>query len=148
MSLYHLIYHSQALMFFDPPALRVLLDQSRAFNRENHLTGLLLHTSDGRFMQILEGEKEVVRELYYGHIVTDLRHHLCQVLGAGASTERSFADWSMGFRVASAAELRVLLADAPSAGSGESAAPPQLRPGLLNLLLDFVAQHEVEPEGY
>ncbi len=148
MNLYHLLYHSQALAPFDPPELRALLEQARAFNRENQLTGLLLHTPDGRFLQILEGEKEVVRALYYGHIVTDPRHHRCQVLGAGASAERSFADWSMGFRVANAAELRVLLASAPPAGPKSSAAPPPLPPGLLKLLLDFVTQHKVEPQGY
>lgn len=148
MRLYHLVYHSQALTPFEQPALRALLEQSRVFNRENQLTGLLLHTPDGRFMQILEGEKEVVRALYYGQIVTDMRHHHCQVLSAGASTARSFADWSMGFRVATAAELQVLLAGAPPAGSGAAAAPPQLYPGLLKLLLDFVTQHEDKPEGY
>ncbi|OWP63020.1 hypothetical protein CDA63_10805 [Hymenobacter amundsenii] len=88
-------------------------------------------------MQLLEGEKEVVQALYYGQIVTNMRHHCCQVLSAGASTAHSFANWSMGFRVTSAAELQVLLASTP-AGAGAPAAPPQLYPGLLKLLLDFV----------
>ncbi len=148
MSLYHLIYRSQALAPFDPPELRALLEQSRAFNRENQLTGLLLYTPDRRFLQILEGGKDVVQTLYYGHIVTDLRHHRCQVLGAGVSAERSFADWSMGFRVASAAELQELLAGAPPAGPGAAATPPELGSGLLKLLLNFVTRHETEPERY
>ncbi|OWP61382.1 blue light sensor protein [Hymenobacter amundsenii] len=149
MSLYHLLYHSRALVPFDPPGLRALLEQARGFNREHHISGLLLHTPDGRFLQILEGEEAMVRALYYDHIVADLRHHRCQVLGAGPCPERSFADWNMGFRVANAAELRVLLAGTPAAGPGASAAmPPHLHPGLLKLLLDFVSHHALEPEHY
>lgn len=146
MSLYHLLYHSQALVPFDTPALRALLEQARVFNRENHISGLLLHTPDGRFLQIMEGEEAAVRALYYDHIVADLRHHRCRVLGAGPCPERSFADWNMGFRVANAAELRVLLAGTPP--SDALAPPPRLRPQLLELLLNFVEHHELEPEDY
>lgn len=148
MSLYHLLYHSQALVPFDPPALRALLEQARVFNRENRISGLLLHTPNGQFLQILEGEEDVVRQLYYEHIVADPRHHRCRVLGAGASTERSFADWGMGSRLASAAELELLLVGAPPAGSGALAGPPRLPPEMLKLLLNFIKQHESEPGGY
>ncbi len=148
MGLYHLLYHSQALRPFDTPALTALLQQARVFNRNNHLSGLLLHTPDNRFFQILEGEEAVVRALYYDHIVADPRHHHCRLVGAGACAERSFADWNMGFRVANAEELHALLA----AGTPHSlvlfAPQPRVRPELLKLLLDFVANHESEFDEY
>ena len=145
MGLYNLFYCSQARAPFDTPALTALLHQARAYNREHRLSGLLLHTPDERFLQILEGEESVVRALYYDHIVVDPRHRRCRVLGAGACAERSFADWNMGFRVANAAELHALLAAAPPADLVLFAPQPRLRPELLQLLLDFVADHEFEP---
>jgi hypothetical protein len=148
MSLYHLFYHSQALRPFDTAALTTLLLQARVFNREHHLTGLLLHTPDGRFLQIIEGEETAVRTLYYDHIVSDPRHHRCRLLGAGACAERSFADWRMGFRVANATELRALLNAAALAELVLFAPQPHMRPKLLQVLLNFVTNHEFEPDGY
>jgi hypothetical protein len=148
MGLYHLLYHSQAQQPLDTLALTALLHQSRAFNGAHHLTGLLLHTPEGRFFQILEGEEAVVRALYYDHIVTDPRHHRCRLLGAGACVERSFADWHMGFRVASASELHALLSTTPAPAHVLFAPQPRVRPELLALLLDFVADHELVPAGY
>ncbi|AWM32519.1 BLUF domain-containing protein [Hymenobacter nivis] len=145
MGLYHLIYQSRALQPFDTPALTALLYQARAFNRAHHLSGLLLHTPDDRFFQILEGEEDVVRTLYYDHIMADPRHYRCRLVGAGACAERSFADWNMGFRVASAAELHALLAAATPTGQVPFAPQPRVRPELLKMLLDFVANHELEP---
>ena len=54
MGLYHLIYASQARVPFATPELTALLHQSRAYNRQVHITGLLLHSPDGRFLQIME----------------------------------------------------------------------------------------------
>ena len=148
MGLYHLLYQSQALTPFDTPVLTALLYQSRAFNRAHYLSGLLLHTPDGRFLQILEGEEAVVNALYYDHIAVDPRHHSCRVLGAGACAERSFADWNMGFRIANATELRALLAAVPASELVLFAPQPRVRPELLQVLLNFVANHEFEPNGY
>jgi hypothetical protein len=148
MGLYHLLYHSRARGPLDTPALTALLHQSRAYNSEHHLTGLLLHTPEGRFFQILEGEEAAVRALYYTRIVTDPRHHHCRLLGAGACAERSFADWHMGFRVASAPELLALLTSTPAPAHVLFAPQPRVRPELLALLLDFVADHELVPAGY
>lgn len=147
MGLYHLLYHSQAQRPFDPPALTALLHQARALNRQQHLSGLL-HTPDGQFLQLLEGEETVVRALYYDHIAADRRHHCCRLLGAGACAERSFADWNMGFRVASSPELAALLATALPPERVVFAPQPRVRPELLKRLLDFVAHHEIEPDDY
>ena len=139
MGLYHLIYQSQALVPFTDPELTALLHQSRVHNRQVHVTGLLLHTPDGRFLQILEGEDADVRQLYYQHILSDPRHHQCQVLGEGNCAERSFADWSMGFRVAREEELHALLPHGSLNAPTRHGPKPTIRPELLELLLEFVA---------
>ena len=128
MSLYHLFYQSQTLLPLGTPELLALLHQARAYNREHHLSGLLLHTPDGRFFQILEGEETVVRRLYYDHIVADPRPYHCRVIGAGACEQRSFADWNMGFRVANAQDLHTLLAAATPLLRGAVCAPAPRAP--------------------
>lgn len=95
--MYHLIYRSQATETLDTSQLTSLLEQSRTFNLGHDLTGLLLYSPDQQFLQVLEGDKEVVRTLYYEHILADPRHHDCWVLSEGPWTHRSFPDWSMGF---------------------------------------------------
>ena len=138
MGLYHLIYQSRALVPFAAPELAVLLDRARAWNRQIHVTGLLLHSPDGRFLQILEGEDADVRQLYYQHILSDPRHYQCQVLGEGSCAERSFADWSMGFQVATPEDLHALLQIGSLNPPTRHGPRPTIRPELLELLLEFV----------
>ena len=138
MSLYHLVYESQALVPFEPAELTALLKKSRAYNQQAHITGLLLHTPEGRFFQILEGEDADVRQLYYQHILSDPRHYKCRVLGEGNCAERSFADWNMGFRVAQAHDLRTLLQTSSLNAPTHLGPRPTIRPELLELLLNFV----------
>ena len=142
MGLFQLIYQSQALVPFEAPALTGLMAQARAFNRECRVTGLLLYTPDGRFMQVLEGEENVVRALYFNHIALDPRHYNCRVLAEGSCLYRSFADWSMGLRVATAQDLRTLLCHVPPGAQGALMPRPHTRPELLELLHSFVAQNE------
>ena len=138
MSLYHLVYESQALVPFETAELTALLKQSRVHNRQAHITGLLLHTPEGRFLQILEGEDADVRQLYYQHILSDPRHYQCLVLGEGNCAKRSFADWSMGSRVAQAADLHALLQTSSLNAPTRLGPRPTIRPELLELLLNFV----------
>ena len=138
MGLYHLIYASQARVPFAVPELTALLHQSRAYNRQVHITGLLLHSPDGRFLQIMEGEDADVRQLYYQRILSDPRHYQCQVLGEGSCAERSFADWSMGCRIAQPDDLYALLQNNSLNAPPRHGSRPGIRPELLELLLDFV----------
>ena len=140
MQPYHLIYQSQWMEPMGAAALDKLLHQSRAYNQQHDITGVLLHTPEGRFLQVLEGPRAAVRHLYYHGILSDPRHHHCQVLGEGAWPTRSFATWTMGFRPAQPADLRTLLGEATSDTLGLTPRPYP-RPQLLGLVLDFVAQH-------
>jgi hypothetical protein len=98
MSLYHLIYESQVTRPFSKPELVNLLQQARQFNEANGITGLLLYTPDGRFLQVLEGSVEAVHNLYFLRIARDPRHHYITLLAGGTLNYRRFADWRMGFR--------------------------------------------------
>ena len=139
MQPYHLIYQSQWMEPLEAAALDVLLRQSRAYNQQHDITGVLLHTPEGRFLQVLEGPRAAVRHLYYHAILSDPRHHHCQVLGEGSWPQRSFPTWTMGFRNALPADLRILLGEAARDTLGLTPRPYP-RPQLLGLVLDFVAQ--------
>ncbi len=143
MDLYHLIYQSQAMGEFGAPELAALLQRGRAHNQAHNISGVLLHTSDGRFLQVLEGPQTAVRHLYYHVILSDTRHFHCQVLGEGRIAQRSFAGWTMGCRVARPADLCALLGAAPADGLGLTHRP-YARPQMLALLEAFVAQGAVE----
>ena len=94
--MFHLVYASSATKAFTKLELQELLQKARNNNVELGLTGMLLY-KDGNFMQVLEGQKEVVRKLA-NTIEADDRHTGILVLLQGESEERNFPDWSMGFR--------------------------------------------------
>ncbi|AVR45436.1 blue light sensor protein [Christiangramia fulva] len=50
-----------------------VLEDSCSYNNENNITGLLVYF-DGNFFQLIEGEKEAVRELFYNKIKKDSHH--------------------------------------------------------------------------
>jgi hypothetical protein len=72
-SIFFLIYVSSALKLMGELELLSLLELSRAKNVRLNITGLLLY-KEGNFMQMLEGEKDTVLNLYAA-IQKDVRHH-------------------------------------------------------------------------
>jgi hypothetical protein len=94
--MFHLVYASSATKSFTKPELQELLQKARRKNGELGLTGMLLY-KDGNFMQVLEGQKDVVEKLAKT-IEADDRHTGILVLLRRETKERNFADWSMGFR--------------------------------------------------
>jgi hypothetical protein len=90
-----LVYTSTATGAFDDADLAVLLMISRANNRRLGLTGFLLH-KDGRFLQVLEGRDDVVRDRLR-IIEADPRHSDLTVLVEDEVSERQFPEWSMGY---------------------------------------------------
>jgi len=91
---YALIYVSKASQPMSAEDLRELSDQASSTNAKLDLTGLLLY-SGKYFMQILEGDYEVLNTLF-AKIANDPRHHSVDVLMGTPSTVRLFPQWSMG----------------------------------------------------
>lgn len=94
--LHRLIYCSTATAT-SAQTLRAALDDIRQVssrkNAAHGVSGALL-VSDGRFLQVLEGAKEVVLQVY-GAISTDPRHRDLRLIESRAVTDREFKDWSL-----------------------------------------------------
>ena len=93
--LYELLYTSVAKWEMSSLELIELLEQSRKKNLRLNITGLLVY-HNGEFMQILEGEKETVLELY-DTITNDERHTSVKTFWEDSISERGFSKWAMGF---------------------------------------------------
>lgn len=104
--MYHLVYSSVAINPFTESDLIKLLEQSRQYNKQVNITGMLLYAQD-KFIQVLEGDKIVVNKLY-SKIVVDPRHKKVTIVIEGESEERIFKDWSMGFKKLSHQEVQDL----------------------------------------
>jgi hypothetical protein len=101
-----LAYVSSACTPFSQGELVDLLKQARAKNERLGVTGLLLY-KDGNFLQVLEGESDIVHQLIR-QIEADPRHRDTTVLLDEPVTARSFPDWSMGFRNLSDPQIQAL----------------------------------------
>jgi hypothetical protein len=90
--MHHIVYISQAKENMTLTTLVVILMQARALNAQQQVTGALVY-GDGQFMQIMEGEESVIKDLY-ARIAQDPRHHNVRKLAEGTTASRSFAQWS------------------------------------------------------
>ncbi len=94
--MYHLVYTSHATKEFAEHDLIELLKECRVSNKENGITGMLLYL-EGKFIQVLEGEKIAVDSIY-AKIKGDRRHTKVTTVIQGNSPERIFKGWTMGFK--------------------------------------------------
>ena len=83
-----------------------ILVQARANNERDGLTGALLFHG-GRFIQIFEGEDDIVRRRY-AEIASDPRHRSVQKMREKQIGARQFPQWTMGFRAPSAESVKEL----------------------------------------
>ncbi|HEY6132679.1 MAG TPA: BLUF domain-containing protein [Rubrivivax sp.] len=92
--LVRLMYASRAQPATDQDALVAILRKSKTNNPAVGVTGVLCF-SGGIFLQVLEGGRSAVNQLY-NRIVTDPRHSDVELLIYQEIGERCFAGWSMG----------------------------------------------------
>jgi hypothetical protein len=91
-----LLYASRTESEIDEALVNSILEQSRTYNLEHGITGILCAYSPGNvFLQLLEGSRTAVNQLY-GNIVRDPRHTDVTVLHYSEIQERRFASWRMG----------------------------------------------------
>lgn len=96
MGLISLIYVSIETRPMTPQDITAILEKAREFNAKENITGMLLYRN-GYFIQALEGEEDRVRALY-DKIKRDERHANVLMIYDKPIQERSFGNWSMGFR--------------------------------------------------
>lgn len=93
--LYQLTYRSKAVPEITAEEIKSILFTSNEKNSENNITGCLLY-NEGFFVQILEGAKQNVKEIFEV-IEADKRHTMVEVLSEGETTERFFEKWWMAY---------------------------------------------------
>jgi hypothetical protein len=92
--LVRLLYASRSLKPASPDVIESILAESRSHNPGLGITGILCQ-SGGIFMQVLEGGRLAVNQLY-NQIVRDERHTDVVVLHYEEVAERRFSGWTMG----------------------------------------------------
>jgi Sensors of blue-light using FAD len=92
--LVRLMYASRAVPAVDQEELVAILKKSKVNNPRAGVTGVLCF-SEGIFMQVLEGGRTAVNQLY-NRIAADARHSDVVLLHYEEIAERRFAGWSMG----------------------------------------------------
>ena len=105
--MYYLVYTSYTHHHMPEDELKSLLKTSVKNNKKLGITGLMLY-SEKKFIQILEGEKEVVSGLFE-KIKKDSRHDHVTLLIEGTIQQRNYPDWSMAFKSYSGSELMKVL---------------------------------------
>ena len=104
--------------------LEDILEHARSNNAKKGITGALVYV-DGVFLQILEGDTEVVKELMK-KISRDVRHGTVTVLKQGEIPAPTFSDWRMAYLSATAEQV------AKWAGLSGTTAVPDIMSGMRN----------------
>ena len=102
-NLFHLIYASQEAHEFSKQDIVELLSNARKKNQQLDVHGMLLYDK-GSFFQILEGDKDIIHDLF-DEIVKDDRHQKVTKIIFEAIPDMFFPDWSMGYSSLSRREL-------------------------------------------
>src|SRR4051794_6410146 len=93
-NLSRLVYVSEAVRPLTEVELHRIVERSHVHNQAAGITGLLL-AGGGHFLQVLEGELEVVAERF-DVIRADARHRSVQRMLFEAAPQRMFPSWWMG----------------------------------------------------
>jgi len=130
--MHKLLYVSSTKRDFPVDDLEAILAKARKKNSALSVTGLLLYV-DGGFLQVLEGEMDVVRELYKT-IARDTRHWDAKVL-VDEALPRNFGEWSMGFRA-----LGTETSEPGLVGITQAAIAGLIKPGAAKPILDTLVR--------
>lgn len=135
MKLYRILYRSRISGTVSKDDIESIVEKARINNKEKNLTGILLSVDD-YFMQVLEGNEEDVKNLYYKKIMHDRRHTRLKILLEGPIQNRDFGDWDMGLRM-----LEELGSKYTNQQTGEIIKEPEL---VYSILKYFYVTGEIE----
>ena len=88
-----LLYVSQPTGPVTTSVTSTILRSSNLHNKAAEISGVLCQ-GNGLYMQVLEGDRSKVSNLFY-RIVSDSRHHNIELLCMEEITQRRFDPWSM-----------------------------------------------------
>ena len=108
MALIRIVYYSERNQSVGLD-MRRLLDACERNNARDGIGGFL-HYNGVYFLQVLEGESDVVRACYT-RIAADGTHHNLVLIGAEAVQTRKFETWQMGLNAGIANPTRELFLD-------------------------------------
>lgn len=93
--MYQLIYISSATKSLARAEFLELVAQSQSNNDAVGITGILMY-KDGNFMQVMEGDQELIAKLY-STIKVDPRHTLVSIIQEGPISLREYPGWSSSY---------------------------------------------------
>lgn len=93
---YQIVYYSEATRNFSEQELIDLLLIANVNNKKSNITGCLIY-ANGKFIQMLEGEQDLVRALFE-KIKSDKRHKNIIVAIEMSVSSKLFPEWGMGFK--------------------------------------------------
>jgi len=98
LPLHNLFYCSLAKKDISKDDILNILSWSRQYNEKNEVTGILLYwKKTNQFMQVLEGEENVILNLF-DKISKDTRHSLLKIIYQEDIIARGFKSWTMAFQ--------------------------------------------------
>jgi Sensors of blue-light using FAD len=109
-SLISLIYASRSTEYFHEHEIPDLLQQARIANAKQEFTGMLLYIC-GSFLQVLEGQPEMVDALF-SRILSDKRHTQLRLIARESILERAFEGWTMMHKTLDPVEAGELIGEA------------------------------------
>ena len=102
---YQMIYSSQATAAMSIADLEAILVDARTGNERRKVTGVLVYV-DGVFLQILEGDEQVLRSLMRS-ITSDSRHTGVKVFHEAEVDSPTFTSWRMAYLSATPQQMAV-----------------------------------------
>lgn len=105
--MYQLTYISTAIPNITRQHLDDILEEANIANALNNISGCLIY-HDGHFVQILEGDKKDLLDIYK-KIEADPRHHSVSLLWENEVETKFFAQWNMAFYRPSDANVKAFV---------------------------------------
>jgi hypothetical protein len=98
LQLHSLFYCSLAKEYISKDDILDILKCSRRNNEKIEITGILVYwKKTNQFLQLLEGEENVILDLY-DKICIDIRHSLSRIVYQENILERGFNAWTMAYK--------------------------------------------------
>jgi hypothetical protein len=144
-----LIYISLAEDNLTPNDIKAILETARANNAKNNITGLLCFDGN-RFLQIIEGPKQNIKDLYL-EIAQDKRHDHIELIHFEDIEDLSFTRWQMAFKGVPKNLLAILSDHSSLLNFSEARGALEntnfsFAAGLFSMIMDSAYQQEQQPE--